>query len=134
MDKNQLQIEEAFVGVRLDIFLSTYYEDRSRSYIQGIIENSNVKVNGRIKKSNYKNRLYIDGTDEIYELSLLFNEMAEKLNESNQNVSSPLIRDLQDETAMKDINELKSMIIRIKNIEDQAGELISKLENKKSNT
>ena len=57
MGKNELQIEEAFVGVRLDIFLSTYYEDKSRAYIQGIIEASNVKVNGKIKKSNYKLKL-----------------------------------------------------------------------------
>ncbi|MBC8062285.1 MAG: RluA family pseudouridine synthase [Clostridiaceae bacterium] len=57
MEKNQLQIEEAFVGVRLDTFLSTYYQDKSRSYIQGIIEDSNVEVNGRIKKSNYKLKL-----------------------------------------------------------------------------
>lgn len=57
MEKNVLQIEEAFVGVRLDIFLSTYYKDKSRSYIQGIIETENVQVNGKIKKSNYKLKL-----------------------------------------------------------------------------
>jgi len=57
MEKNKLQIEETSVGTRLDVFLSTYYEDKSRSYIQGIIEKSNVKVNGRIKKSNYKLKL-----------------------------------------------------------------------------
>jgi len=57
MEKNKLQIEETSVGTRLDVFLSTYYEDKSRSYIQGIIEKSNVKVNGRVKKSNYKLKL-----------------------------------------------------------------------------
>ena len=57
MEKKELEIEEVFVGVRLDVFLSTYYEDRSRSYIQGIIKTSNVKVNGKIKKSNYKLKL-----------------------------------------------------------------------------
>ena len=57
MEKNKLQIKGASVGTRLDVFLSTYYEDKSRSYIQGIIQKSNVKVNGRIKKSNYKLKL-----------------------------------------------------------------------------
>jgi len=57
MEKNELQVLETFVGVRLDTFLSTYYEDRSRSFIQGLIEKSNVSVNGKIKKSNYKLKL-----------------------------------------------------------------------------
>jgi methyl-accepting chemotaxis protein len=103
---------------------SSYSNERFFQLYNGIKE---------IKKSNYKNRLYIDGTDEIYELSLLFNEMAEKLNENNQNVNSPLISDMQNATALKDINELKSMLLRIKNIEDQAADLLSKLEDKKSN-
>lgn len=57
MDKIELEVEEASVGLRLDIFLSNYYKDKSRAYIQGIIEASNVQVNGRIKKSNYKLKL-----------------------------------------------------------------------------
>ena len=43
-------------GVRLDVFLSDALEDKSRSYIQGLIEKENVKVNDVIKKSNYKLR------------------------------------------------------------------------------
>lgn len=39
---------------RLDVFISNNFEDKSRSYIQGIIELGNAKVNGRLKKSNYK--------------------------------------------------------------------------------
>jgi len=100
---------------------SSYSNERFFQLYNGIKE---------IKKSNYRNQLYIDGTDEIYELSLLFNEMVGKLNENSQNVSSPLISDFQNATALKDINELKSMLLKIKNIEDQAEALLSKLENK----
>ena len=57
MNKIELEVEEASVGLRLDVFLSTYYTDKSRAYIQGIIEALNVQVNGKIKKSNYKLKL-----------------------------------------------------------------------------
>ena len=43
-------------GIRLDVFLSNALEDKSRSYIQGLIEKENVKVNNAVKKSNYKLR------------------------------------------------------------------------------
>jgi len=43
-------------GIRLDVFLSNALEDKSRSYIQGLIEKENVKVNDAVKKSNYKLR------------------------------------------------------------------------------
>ena len=41
-------------GDRIDKFLSEAMEDKSRSYIQGLVEKGNVKVNGKIVKSNYK--------------------------------------------------------------------------------
>lgn len=41
-------------GDRIDKFLSEAMVDKSRSYIQGLVEKGNVKVNGRIVKSNYK--------------------------------------------------------------------------------
>lgn len=42
------------VPVRLDVFLSQYFQDKSRSHIQKLIEDELVTVNGKIKKSNYK--------------------------------------------------------------------------------
>jgi len=47
-------IDSETKGIRLDVFLSNTLEDKSRSYIQGLIEKENVKVNDVIKKSNYK--------------------------------------------------------------------------------
>ncbi|MEF9990921.1 MAG: RluA family pseudouridine synthase [Romboutsia sp.] len=40
-------------GDRLDVYLSEQLEDMSRSYIQKIIKNDSVKVNGKIEKSKY---------------------------------------------------------------------------------
>ena len=56
MNYLELEIKETDLGVRLDLFLSNYFQDKSRSYIQGIIEQQNVKINGLCKKSNYRLR------------------------------------------------------------------------------
>lgn len=41
-------------NLRLDVFLHDYFNDKSRSYIQKLIEKHLVSVNGNLKKSNYK--------------------------------------------------------------------------------
>jgi 23S rRNA pseudouridine1911/1915/1917 synthase len=41
-------------GMRIDKFLSETIGDKSRSYIQGLIEEKHVKVNSKTIKSNYK--------------------------------------------------------------------------------
>jgi 23S rRNA pseudouridine1911/1915/1917 synthase len=50
-------IDEENAGKRLDLFISENEADMSRSFVQGIIEKQQVKVNNQIKKSNYKLRL-----------------------------------------------------------------------------
>lgn len=101
---------------------SSYSNERFFQLYNGIKE---------IVKSNYGKRIIIDGTDEIYEISSAFNEMAEKLNENKQKMALSLMTDLEKDYNIKDFHELKRMLIRIKNIEEQAVELISKLENNK---
>ncbi|WP_446899332.1 RluA family pseudouridine synthase [Clostridium sp. LBM24168] len=39
---------------RLDVFLNKQFQDKSRSYIQKLVEKQLVAVNGKIRKSNYK--------------------------------------------------------------------------------
>jgi methyl-accepting chemotaxis protein len=101
---------------------ASYFNERFFQLYNGIKE---------IVSSNYGQRLYFDGTDEFYEISLLFNEMAGKLDENRQKLSVPLLSDTVNEEDDEDIEELKSILIRIKSIEAQAEEVISKLENKK---
>lgn len=50
-------IGEQKVGARLDAFLSESIEGQSRSYIQKLIEQELVLVNGKTSKSNYKLRI-----------------------------------------------------------------------------
>ena len=54
-------------------------------------------------------------------------KMAEKLNENEKKMSVTLPADLGRDYTYNDIQELKNLLVRIKNIEEQAIELISRL-------
>ncbi|HAK43348.1 MAG TPA: RNA pseudouridine synthase [Clostridium sp.] len=60
-------IDEENTGKRLDLFISENEVDMSRSFVQGIIEKQQVKVNNQIKKSNYKLRIKDEVQVEIAE-------------------------------------------------------------------
>lgn len=47
-----INVEEQ--GQRIDKYLSTVVEGKSRSFVQGLIDEEKVKANGKIIKSNYK--------------------------------------------------------------------------------
>lgn len=49
-------IQEQRIGTRLDAFLAESIEGQSRSYIQKLIEQEQVLINGKSSKSNYKLR------------------------------------------------------------------------------
>ena len=57
MDNFEYIVEEDSVGERLDVFISNKFENKSRSYIQGIIEGETATVNSKCRKSNYKLKL-----------------------------------------------------------------------------
>lgn len=54
MESFQFEIDKEEDGIRLDVFISNKLKDKSRSYIQDVIKAGNVKVNDKVKKSNYK--------------------------------------------------------------------------------
>ncbi len=54
MEKSVFIVDENDKGVRIDKYLSEVFVDKSRSFIQGLIEKDSIKVNDRIPKSNYK--------------------------------------------------------------------------------
>ena len=103
---------------------ASYFNERFFQLYNGIKE---------IVSSNYGQRLYFEGVDEFYEISLLFNQMAEKLSgEQNQEEAqidflAPLEKDQNDDN----LDELKDVLIRIKSVEKRAEEIISKIENGK---
>ncbi|MFT5871311.1 MAG: 23S rRNA pseudouridine1911/1915/1917 synthase [Clostridium sp.] len=57
MENFEFKVDESSVGTRLDVFISNELENKSRSYIQGIIEKESACVNGKCRKSNYKLKL-----------------------------------------------------------------------------
>lgn len=54
MELRKIIADEEAENTRLDVFLSKIFEDKSRSYIQKLIEGSHILVNDKVKKSNYK--------------------------------------------------------------------------------
>jgi 23S rRNA pseudouridine1911/1915/1917 synthase len=65
MEKIEIAADILSRSIRIDKFLSIKFPEKSRSYIQGLIEKEQVKVNGRAVKSNYK----LSG-DETIELTI----------------------------------------------------------------
>lgn len=61
METLVFKVTEENKGLRIDKYLSEKIQDKSRSFIQGLIDNKNILVNNREIKSNYKLRL----SDEI---------------------------------------------------------------------
>lgn len=100
---------------------AAYFNERFFQLYNGIKE---------IVASNYGQRLYFDGIDEFYEISLLFNEMAEKLDKTNMKESVDVLQNFENDINSDDLWELKTTLARMKSIEVQAKEVISKLENK----
>lgn len=101
---------------------ASYFNERFLQLYNGIKE---------IVSSNYGQRLYFDGVDEFYEISLLFNQMAEKLSGERTLESEQLsfLTSAENEEPDDNVEELQDVLIRIKSIEKQAEEILSKIKN-----
>ena len=75
---------------------ASYFNERFFQLYNGIKE---------IVSSNYGQRLYFDGSDEFYEISLLFNQMAEKLDHTNPKMSLNLEEDFYTDDRLNDIQK-----------------------------
>ena len=100
---------------------SSYFNERFYRLYNGIKE---------IVSSNYGQRLYLDGNDELSEISLVFNEMAEKLDQNKPKISVTLHKDPGNDNNLNDIQELKKVLLQIQSMKEQAIALISRLEKK----
>lgn len=54
MEKLSFNINSEEEGQRIDKYLSTMIEGKSRSFVQGLIDEKKVKANNKVIKSNYK--------------------------------------------------------------------------------
>jgi methyl-accepting chemotaxis protein len=100
---------------------SSYFNERFYKLYNGIKE---------VVSSNYRQKIFLDGSDELSEISLAFNEMAEKLDQNKPKISVTLQKDPGNDNNLNDIQELKNILLRIKNAEEQALELISRFDKK----
>jgi 23S rRNA pseudouridine1911/1915/1917 synthase len=73
--KYKIAIDQANSGKRLDLFLRIIFPDYSRSYLQKLIKDKNVLINGSITNSGYKLRendvLEIEFIDDISSSKIL---------------------------------------------------------------
>jgi NtrC-family two-component system sensor histidine kinase KinB len=109
------------IGMSFTFSFASYFNQRFYQLYNGIKQ---------IVSSNFDQRLFFDGKDEFYEISLVFNEMAEKLKKNEQKMSVTLLDQDSRDLSNKDIEELKKMMVRVRSMEEQAAALISKFENK----
>jgi len=109
------------IGMSFTFSFASYFNRRFFQLYNGLKE---------VVSSDFHEQLLFDGNDEFYEISLVVNEMADKLKKNKQKMAVTL----QDE-AMKginpnDVDELKKMLFRLKMMEEQAAALLSKFESK----
>ncbi len=98
---------------------SSYFNDRFHRLHDGIKE---------IVSDDYNGKLIIAGNDEVHELSVIFNEMAEKLNAKNQKMALVLHNESDNEQSSGYTEDLKTLLNEIRKLEDQTNQLIMRIE------
>jgi two-component system, NtrC family, sensor histidine kinase KinB len=111
------------IGMSFIFSFTSYFNQRFFQLYNGIKE---------IVSSNFDQHLYFVGNDEFYEISLVFNEMADMLKENKQKMSVTLQKEKLDEITSESIEQLKMMLLRIKGMEAEAAALIAKIEKDKT--
>jgi len=109
------------IGMSFTFSFAAYFNRRFIQLYYGIKE---------LVSSNFSEPLYSDGKDEFSEISLVINEMAEKLKQNKPKISVNLQDDQVKNLIAGDVDELKKMLFKLKTLEEQAAFLISKYENK----
>ncbi len=100
MEKLILNIDEKNIGLRLDKFVKDNLDNHSREYIQSLIEDEYVLVNGKKSKSSYKVNL----NDEI---TIIVKEI-EELNVQPQDIPLDIVYEDKDVIV---INKKQGMVV-----------------------
>jgi methyl-accepting chemotaxis protein len=109
------------IGLSFSYSFASYFNRRFLQLFNGIKE---------LESSNFKEHLYVEGNDEFSEISLVINDMADKLQVQRQKISGNLQPEPHKGISSSDIDELQKMLFRLKTIEEQATVLLSKIEKK----
>jgi two-component system, NtrC family, sensor histidine kinase KinB len=109
------------IGMSFTFSFTSYFNQRFFQLYNGI---------KTMVSSNFSQRLFFDGKDEFYEISLVFNEMADKIKSYNNKMSVTLHENVAKDININDVEELKKMLFQMKSLEEHAAALISRLEKK----
>jgi NtrC-family two-component system sensor histidine kinase KinB len=109
------------IGMSFTFSFASYFNQRFFRLYNGI---------KAMASSNFNDRLFFEEKDEFHEISLVFNEMAERIKANNNKMSLTLQEEVRKEINTSDIQELKKMIFQMRSIEEHAADLISRLEKK----
>jgi NtrC-family two-component system sensor histidine kinase KinB len=101
---------------------SSYFNERFYRLYNGIT---------KIASGNYDQKLLLDGNDELFEISVIFNEMSEKLKNNKKEMSVTLPDEIKKDIFSDEINEVKMVLLKLKSLEEQTSELLSRLEKSK---
>lgn len=101
---------------------SSYFNDRFYKFYDGL---------KHVVSSNYTQRINLKGDDELSEISLIINEMADKFNKFDKETYVSFEESkIKKEKDSSDLQELKSVLSKIKSLEEQVSGLILNIENK----
>jgi two-component system, NtrC family, sensor histidine kinase KinB len=109
------------IGMSFTFSFASYFNQRFFQLYNGI---------KAMVSSNFNQRLIFEGKDEFSEISLVFNEMADKIKTNNKKISVNLHEDARKEMDTNDVQELKKMLFQMKSMEEHAAALISRLDKK----
>jgi len=100
---------------------SSYFNERFYKLYNGI---------KNVASSNYSQRFNIAGSDELSEIAIIVNAMANKINSVEQDDFAEVRDFMRKAVDSNDLAELKEVIAKIRNTEKEASELLVRIENK----
>jgi NtrC-family two-component system sensor histidine kinase KinB len=100
---------------------ASYFNERFTKLYNGIRE---------IGSNNYSQRLHFEGEDEFYDISLVFNNMAQNLSENKPQVNEKTQGEANRDANIRQVKELKRILEQMEATRERANELIAKLGNK----
>lgn len=100
---------------------ASYFNERFYTLYNGVKE---------VKSSNYKHRFIINGDDELSEMAILVNEMADKINKTDPDLIETIGKQPKKVIEFEEIEKLKGAIAKMRALEEEANNIISRIENK----
>jgi len=100
---------------------ASYFNERFYTLYNGVKE---------VKSSNYKHRFTINGDDELSEMAILVNEMANKINKIDPDLIETIGKQPKKVIEFEEIEKLKGAIAKMRALEEEANNIISRIENK----